>query len=53
MRSSWQSLNCPELIFVKSTQQNNLNYRQLYIEDSRSTVYNIYQEDIKKYNYKF
>lgn len=46
-------LKLPRANLRKVNSTNNLNYRQLYIEDSRSTVYNIYQEDIKKYNYKF
>jgi hypothetical protein len=29
------------------------NYQELYIEESKDAVYNIYKEDIKKYNYEF
>lgn len=32
---------------------NSSNYQQLYIEETKNIVYNIYQEDIKKYNYEF
>lgn len=32
---------------------NSLNYQKLYIEESKDAVYNIYKEDIKKYNYEF
>lgn len=46
-------LKLPSANLRKVNSTNNLNYRQLYIEDSKSIVYNIYQEDIKKYSYKF
>ncbi len=46
-------LKLPNANLRKVNSTNNLNYRQLYIEDSKRVVYNIYQEDIKKYNYKF
>lgn len=29
------------------------NYQELYIEETKDIVYNIYKEDIKKYNYEF
>lgn len=29
------------------------NYQELYVEESKDIVYNIYKEDIKKYNYEF
>ena len=32
---------------------NNSNYRELYIEESKNIVYNIYKEDINEYNYEF
>ena len=37
----------------KTNSTNNQNYRELYTEESRNTVYNIYKEDIEKYNYEF
>ena len=32
---------------------NSSNYQELYIEETKNIVYNIYQEDIKQFNYKF
>lgn len=29
------------------------NYRPLYVEETRNTVYNIYKEDIEQFNYSF
>jgi hypothetical protein len=29
------------------------NYQELYIEETKDIVYNIYKEDIEKYNYEF
>lgn len=46
-------LKLPPKILPKTNSTNNLNYRELYIEETKSKVYNIYQEDIKKYNYNF
>lgn len=37
----------------KTNATNNTDYRSLYIEETKDIVYNIYKEDIKKYNYKF
>jgi hypothetical protein len=37
----------------KTNSTNNSNYRQLYIEETKNKVYNIYREDINKYNYQF
>ena len=37
----------------KTNATNNTDYRSLYIEETKGIVYNIYKEDIKKYNYKF
>jgi hypothetical protein len=37
----------------KTNSTNNVDYRKLYTEQTRNFVYNIYQEDIKKYNYEF
>jgi hypothetical protein len=37
----------------KTNSTNNQNYQQLYIEETKKLVYNIYQEDIEKYNYNF
>jgi chondroitin 4-sulfotransferase 11 len=46
-------LNLPLKNLPKTNSTNNSNYRELYIEESKNTVYNIYKEDIKKYNYQF
>ena len=46
-------LNLPMKNLPKTNSTNNKDYRELYIEDSRNIVYNIYKEDIKQYNYKF
>ena len=46
-------LKLPAKPLPKTNSTNNSNYRQLYIEETKNKVYNIYQEDIKKYNYKF
>lgn len=37
----------------KTNSTDNKNYRQLYIEDAQTLVYNVYKEDIEKYNYQF
>jgi hypothetical protein len=37
----------------KTNSTNNSDYRRLYMEDSKREVYNIYEEDINKYKYKF
>jgi len=46
-------LNLPleNLPQINSTKKQ--NYQKLYIEDTKSLVYNVYSEDIKKYNYEF
>ena len=46
-------INLPLKNLPKTNSTNNSNYRQLYIEQTKNTVYNIYKEDIKKYNYEF
>lgn len=46
-------LDLPLKPLRKTNSTNNLNYRELYIEETKNLVYNIYQEDIKKYNYEF
>lgn len=46
-------INLPLKNLPKTNSTNNSNYRELYIEQTRSTVYNIYKEDIEKYNYEF
>lgn len=46
-------LKLPAKLLRKTNSTNNSNYRQLYIEETKNQVYNIYQEDIKKYNYQF
>ena len=48
-----RSLDLPLKSLPKTNSTNNLNYRELYIEETKNLVYNIYQEDIKKYNYEF
>lgn len=47
------NLKLPPKPLRKTNSTNNSNYRQLYIEETKNKVYNIYQEDIKKYNYQF
>ena len=37
----------------KLNSTNPSNYQELYIEETKNIVYNIYKEDIKKYNYEF
>ena len=46
-------LNLPlkQIPKINSTKQQ--DYRELYNEESRNIVYNIYKEDIEKYNYEF
>lgn len=46
-------LKLPAKPLPKTNSTNNLNYQQLYIEETKKLVYNIYQEDIEKYNYNF
>lgn len=46
-------LKLPAKPLRKTNSTNNLNYRQLYIEETRKIVYNTYKEDISKYNYEF
>ena len=46
-------VNLPLKNLPKTNSTNNSNYRELYIEESKNTVYNIYKEDIEKYNYEF
>lgn len=46
-------LSLPLKTLPKTNSTNNSNYRQLYIEESKNTVYNIYKEDIEKHNYEF
>lgn len=46
-------LKLPPRSLRKTNSTNNLNYQQLYIEETKKLVYNIYQEDIEKYNYNF
>lgn len=46
-------LNLPLKNLPKTNSTNNSNYRELYIEESRNTVYNIYKEDIEQFNYSF
>ena len=38
---------------LKTNSTDNQNYRELYTKESRNIVYNIYKEDIEKYNYEF
>ena len=46
-------LNLPLKNLPRTNSTNNSNYRELYIEESKNAVYNIYKEDIKEYNYEF
>lgn len=46
-------INLPVRKLPKINSTNNHNYRKLYIEQTKNTVYNIYKEDIEKYNYQF
>lgn len=46
-------LKLPTCNLRKTNSTSNLNYRELYIEENKSIIYNIYREDINKYNYKF
>lgn len=46
-------LKLPAKPLPKTNSTNNLNYQQLYIEETKKLVYNIYKEDIYKYNYQF
>ena len=46
-------INLPLKNLPKTNSTNNSNYRELYIEETKNTVYNIYKEDIEKYNYEF
>lgn len=46
-------LKLPAKPLRKTNSTNNLNYRQLYIEETKKIVYNTYKEDISKYNYEF
>ena len=48
-----KKLQLPRTNLRKVNSTNNSDYRQLYMEDSKRAVYNIYQEDINKYNYQF
>lgn len=48
-----KKLQLPRTNLRKINSTNNSDYRQLYMEDSKRAVYNIYQEDINKYNYQF
>mgnify|MGYP003967123939 CR=1 FL=1 len=38
---------------LKTNSTDNQNYRELYTKETRNIVYNIYKEDIEKYNYEF
>ena len=46
-------LKLPRANLRKINSTNNSDYRQLYMEDSKRSVYYIYKEDINKYNYQF
>lgn len=46
-------INLPLKNLPKTNSTNNSNYRELYIEESKNVVYNIYKEDIEEYNYEF
>jgi len=46
-------LNLPLKIVPKINSTKQQNYRQLYIEETKNIVYNIYKKDIEEYNYEF
>ena len=46
-------LNLPIKSLPKTNSTQNRNYKELYTEKTKHIVYNIYKEDIKKYNYEF
>ena len=48
-----RKLNIPIKPLRKINTTNALNYQELYIEQTKDIVYNIYKEDIEKYNYEF
>tara|TARA_Y100001938_G_C8076340_1_gene426335 strand:- start:492 stop:1082 length:591 start_codon:yes stop_codon:yes gene_type:complete len=46
-------LNLPLKQIPKINSTKNQDYKELYNEETRNIVYNIYKEDIEKYNYEF
>lgn len=46
-------LNLPLKQIPKINSTKNQDYKELYNEELRNIVYNIYKEDIEKYNYEF
>lgn len=46
-------LNLPIKILRKTNSTNNNDYKEIYSGDAERIVYNIYDQDIKKYKYQF